>query len=179
MGEKEEQEVLPMNELSQPPFTWRHFQSDIILLCVRWYLRSSLRYRDLEEMMAEHGLSVDHTTISRWVQHSAPELEKRCRPHLKASNDSWKGDETSLKIKKCGCPSVSAHRSVPYLFDIACYIGQEATRDIPGDHTLWHQTDYLWTKVWQNQLSSFRKDFCVSANLDATPTLLCLVIDDE
>src|SRR5450432_277243 len=100
MGEKEEQEVLPMNELSQPPFTWRHFQSDIILLCVRWYLRSSLRYRDLEEMMAEHGLSVDHTTISRWVQHSAPELEKRCRPHLKASNDSWKGDETSLKIKK-------------------------------------------------------------------------------
>jgi hypothetical protein len=53
MGEKEEQEVLPMNELSQHPFKWRHFQSDIILLCVRWYLRSSLRYRDLEEMMAE------------------------------------------------------------------------------------------------------------------------------
>jgi transposase-like protein len=47
MGEKEEQEVLPMNELSQHPFKWRHFQSDIILLCVRWYLRSSLRYRDL------------------------------------------------------------------------------------------------------------------------------------
>jgi transposase, IS6 family len=50
-------------------------------------------------MMAERGLCVDHTTISRWVQHYAPELEKR-RPHLKTCNDSWKGDETSIKIKK-------------------------------------------------------------------------------
>jgi transposase-like protein len=66
------------------PFKWRHFESEIILLCVRWYLRYSLSYRDLEEMMLERGLSVDHTTIYRWVQHYAPELEKRCRPHLKA-----------------------------------------------------------------------------------------------
>jgi transposase, IS6 family len=47
----------------QSPFKWRHFESEIILLCVRWYLRSSLSYRDLEEMMAERGLHVDHTTI--------------------------------------------------------------------------------------------------------------------
>ena len=100
MGENEEQEVLLMNEQSQNPFKWRHFQSDIILLCVRWYLRYSLSYRDLEEMMAERGLSVDHTTIYRWVQRYAPELEKRCRPHLKACNDSWKVDETSIKVKK-------------------------------------------------------------------------------
>lgn len=58
----------------QHPFKWRHFQADIILLCVRWYLRYSLSYRDLEEMMLERGLHVDHTTISRWVQCSAPEL---------------------------------------------------------------------------------------------------------
>jgi transposase-like protein len=51
-------------------------------------------------MMRERGLPVDHTTIFRWVQHDAPELEKRCRPHLKACNDSWKVDETYLKIKK-------------------------------------------------------------------------------
>jgi transposase, IS6 family len=51
-------------------------------------------------MMAERGLHVDHTTIYRWVQRAAPELEKRCRPHLKACNDSWKVDETSIKIKK-------------------------------------------------------------------------------
>jgi transposase, IS6 family len=84
----------------QNPFKWRHFEAEIILLCVRWYLRYSLSYRDLEEMMRERGLYVDHTTIYRWVQCFAPELDKRCRPHLKACNDSWKVDETYIKIKK-------------------------------------------------------------------------------
>ncbi len=84
----------------QNPFKWRHFQADIILLSVRWYLRYSLSYRDLEEMMLERGLHVDHTTIYRWVQHYAPELEKRCRPHLKATTDSWRVDETYIKVKK-------------------------------------------------------------------------------
>jgi transposase-like protein len=84
----------------QTPFKWRHFQAEIILLCVRWYVRYALSYRDLEEMMLERGLHVDHTTIYRWVQRYAPELEKRCRPHLKACNDSWKVDETYIKIKK-------------------------------------------------------------------------------
>jgi transposase, IS6 family len=82
------------------PFKWRHFEAEIILLCVRWYLRYSLSYRDLEELMRERGLRVDHTTIYRWVQHSAPELDKRCRPHLKACNDSCKVDETYIKIRK-------------------------------------------------------------------------------
>jgi transposase-like protein len=81
------------------PFKWRHFEAEILLLCVRWYLRSSLSYRDLEELMLEGGLRVDHTTISRWVQCYAAELEKRCRPHLKAATDSWRVDETSIKIK--------------------------------------------------------------------------------
>ena len=84
----------------QNPFKWRHFEAEIILLCVRWYLRYSLSYRDLEELMRERGLQVDHTTIYRWVQHYAPELEKRSRPHLKATNDSWRVDETYIKIKK-------------------------------------------------------------------------------
>ena len=82
------------------PFKWRHFEAEIILLCVRWYVRYSLSYRDLEEMMRERGLHVDHTTIYRWVQHFAPELDKRCRPHLKACNDSWRVDETYIKVKK-------------------------------------------------------------------------------
>jgi transposase, IS6 family len=56
------------------PFKWRQFEAEIILLCVRWYLRYALSYRDLEEMMLERGLSVDHTTIFRWVQRYAPEL---------------------------------------------------------------------------------------------------------
>ncbi len=86
--------------MNQPnPFKWRHFEAEIILLCVRWYLRYSLSYRDLEELMRERGLEVDHTTIYRWVQHYAPELEKRSRPHLKAPTDSWRVDETYIKIK--------------------------------------------------------------------------------
>ena len=82
----------------QSPFKWRHFEAEIILLCVRWYLRYSLSSRDLEEMMLERGLQVDHTTIYRWVQYYALELEKRCRPHLKATNDSWRVDETYLRV---------------------------------------------------------------------------------
>jgi transposase, IS6 family len=84
----------------QSPFKWRHFEADIILLCVRWYLRYSLSYCDLEEMMRERGLHVDRTTIYRWVQRYAPELDKRCLPHLKACNDSWKVDETYVKVRK-------------------------------------------------------------------------------
>jgi transposase, IS6 family len=83
-----------------PLFKWRHFEGAIIVLCVRWYLRYALNYRDLEEIMLERGLRVDHTTIFRWVQRYAPELDKRCRPHLKATNDSYRVDETYIKIKK-------------------------------------------------------------------------------
>lgn len=81
------------------PFKWRHFEAEIILLCVRWYVRYPLSYRHLEEMLHERGLRVDHTTISRWVQHYAPELDRRCRSHLKATTDSWRVDETYVKIK--------------------------------------------------------------------------------
>jgi IS6 family transposase len=85
--------------ISDSPFKWRHFEGQIILLCVRWYLRYCLSYRDLEEMMAERGLNLDHTTIYRWVQRYAPELEKRCKPHLKRTNGSWRVDETYIKVK--------------------------------------------------------------------------------
>jgi IS6 family transposase len=63
-------------------------------------LRYSLSYRDLEEIMQERGLSVDHTTVYRWVQRSAPELEQRCRRQLRPTPDSWRVDETSIKVKK-------------------------------------------------------------------------------
>jgi transposase, IS6 family len=81
------------------PFKWRHFQVEIILLCLRWYLRYSLSYRDLEEMMAERGLTVDHSTIARWVLAYAEELEKRVKAQLKPTNDSWRVDETYIKVK--------------------------------------------------------------------------------
>lgn len=81
------------------PFKWRHYEGAIILQSVRWYLRYALSYRDLEEMLAERGLSVDHTTIFRWVQAYAPEIDKRIRPQLKPTNDSWRVDETYVKVK--------------------------------------------------------------------------------
>jgi transposase, IS6 family len=81
----------------QHPFKWRHFQSEIILLCARWNLRYPLSYRYLEEIMLEGGLHVDHTTIYRWAHRYAPELVKRCRLHLEATTDSWRVDETYVK----------------------------------------------------------------------------------
>src|SRR5215813_5097578 len=82
------------------PFKWRHFQADIILCAVRWYLRYALSYRDVEELLRERGVSVDHTTVFRWVQCYAPELGERCRLLLKATNDSYRVDETYIKVKK-------------------------------------------------------------------------------
>ena len=61
---------------------------------VRWCCRYPLSYRDLEEMMRERGLPVDHVTIFRWVQCYAPEINKRTRPHLKMSGTSYRLDET-------------------------------------------------------------------------------------
>src|SRR3546814_17656924 len=65
---------------------------------VRWYCRYPISYRDLEEMLAERGISVDHTTIYRWVQCYAPEMEKRLRWFWRRGFDpSWRLDETYVK----------------------------------------------------------------------------------
>src|SRR5436190_10847503 len=64
-------------------FKGRHFEAEIIVLCVRWYLRFGLSFRNLEEMMAERNLAVDHVTIWRWVQRYAPELNRRCHAELR------------------------------------------------------------------------------------------------
>jgi transposase-like protein len=82
------------------PFKWRHFEPTIILLCVRWYCRYQLSYRDVEEMMRERGLDVDHSTVFRWVQRYAPEINKRVRQHLKMSGTSYRVDETYIKVGK-------------------------------------------------------------------------------
>src|SRR5258708_37510047 len=74
-------------------------EAEIMLLCVRWYLRYGLSYRDLEEIMRERGIQGDDTTIYRCTQRYAPELEKRCRSHTNVTNDSWRVDETSVKVQ--------------------------------------------------------------------------------
>ncbi|MEW3300199.1 DDE-type integrase/transposase/recombinase [Escherichia coli] len=76
------------------PFKGRHFQRDIILWAVRWYCKYGISYRELQEMLAERGVNVDHSTIYRWVQRYAPEMEKRQREGR--------------------CPSDVEHRQIKY-----------------------------------------------------------------
>ncbi len=82
------------------PCKWRHYAPDVILLCVRWYCRYQLSYRDVAEMMRERGLDVNHSTGFRWVQRYAPEIDKRIRQHLKMSGASFRVDETYIKVGK-------------------------------------------------------------------------------
>src|SRR4051794_22909774 len=79
-------------------FKGRHFEPEMIILCVRGYLRFCLSSRDVEELMAERNLRVDHVTIWRWVQRYAPELHRRCRPELRNTNRSWRVDETYCRV---------------------------------------------------------------------------------
>jgi transposase, IS6 family len=81
------------------PFKWRHFPGEVSLLSVRWYLRYPLAYEHVAELLAERGVAVHPTCIWRWVQTYAPELNKRCRPHLKTTNKSYRIDETYIKVK--------------------------------------------------------------------------------
>ncbi len=80
-------------------FGGRHFDREVIILCVRWYLRFKLSLRDLTEMMANRGLSMAHTTIMRWVQCYVPEFEKRWQRFARAGGRSWRVDETYVKIR--------------------------------------------------------------------------------
>ena len=81
-------------------FKQRHFKENMILMLVRWYVAYPMSYRDIEELAAERGLKVDHSTINRWVIHYAPQLEasfrKRCKRPV---GRSWRMDETYIKVK--------------------------------------------------------------------------------
>ena len=82
-------------------FIWRHFRGEVILWAVRWYCKYGISYRNLEEMLEERGVDVDHTTLYRWVQHYAPKMEKRLRWYWKrpSIDRSWRVDETYVKVK--------------------------------------------------------------------------------
>ena len=80
-------------------FSGRHFTKDIILCCVRWYIAYPLSYRNLQEIMSERGVSVHYSTLNRWVVEYAPKLEKRFRRYKKPVNNSWRLDETYIKIR--------------------------------------------------------------------------------
>ncbi|NLS07707.1 IS6 family transposase [Rhizobium sp. P32RR-XVIII] len=80
-------------------FKGRHFDRSVILLCVRWYLAYNLSLRDLEEMMIERGLSVDHSTIHRWIIHFAPLLLEQFNQRKRAVSGKWHMDETYIKVR--------------------------------------------------------------------------------
>jgi transposase-like protein len=80
-------------------FKGRHFDQEIIVLCVRWYLGYKLSSRDLVQMMAERGIALTHTTILRWVQRFVPEFEKRWSQYSRPVGRSWRCDETYIKVK--------------------------------------------------------------------------------
>jgi IS6 family transposase len=81
------------------PFKGRQYPGEVILQAVRWYLRYPLAYEHVAELFAERGIEVDASCIWRWVQAYSPELSKRCRPHLKRTNKSYRVDETYIKVK--------------------------------------------------------------------------------
>ena len=87
-------------------FKGRQFTAEAILWAVRWYLMFPVSYRDLELMLLDRGVEVDHTTIFRWIQAYAAELEKRIRRHLRMSNGSWRVDETYVRVKDAGRISI-------------------------------------------------------------------------
>ena|SRR5689334_11030210 len=81
------------------PFKGRHYPGEVILSAVRWYLRYPLAYLHVSELLRERGLFVDASCVWRWVQAYAPEINRRCRQHLKPTNKSYRVDETYIKVK--------------------------------------------------------------------------------
>src|SRR5664280_2305532 len=125
-------------------FKWRQTEPGLILCVVRWYLRYSLSLRDVEELLEERGLNVDHTTVWRWVQYYGPELEQRLRQHLKPTNKSWRVDETYVRVKGRWCylyrpsiprvlPSISCcQRFVTQMLPSGCFARRSAIDPIPN-----------------------------------------------
>src|SRR5436305_4642708 len=88
-------QFVPIEEL----FKGRHFDQEIVILCVRWYLSFQLSSRDLVAIMGEHGVPIAHTTILRWVQYYTPEFEKRWQRYARPVGGSWRMEETYGKVR--------------------------------------------------------------------------------
>jgi putative transposase len=80
-------------------FKGSHFERDVILWAVRWYVAYPISYRQLEEMMDEHGVEVDHATLNRWVLKYVPLLEQEFRARKQPVGPSWRMDETYVRVK--------------------------------------------------------------------------------
>jgi transposase-like protein len=80
-------------------FKGRHFDSSIIILCIRWYITYKLSYRDLRDMMAERGIDLAHTTILRWVQCYVPKFQNKWNRYARPVGTSWRLDETYIRVR--------------------------------------------------------------------------------
>lgn len=109
-------------------FKGRHFDRSVILLCVRWYLAYNLSLRDLEEMMAERGLNVDHSTVHRWVVHFSPQLLKRFIKRRRTVTGKWHMDETYIKVRGRW---MYLYRAIDSLGDTVEFLFSEH-RDLPA-----------------------------------------------
>jgi putative transposase len=89
------------------PLKRLHYPLDVILLCVRWYVAYSLSLRNLEEMMAERGFEVDHSSVHRWVIKLVPLFEKALRRHKRPVGKSWRMDETYVKVRASGSTCIA------------------------------------------------------------------------
>ena len=85
--------------LIRKAFKRLHYPIDVIAQCVRWYLAYALSLRDLEEMMAERGILVDHSTLYRWIIRLTPLINKAFRRYKRAVGARWRMDETYIKVK--------------------------------------------------------------------------------
>jgi hypothetical protein len=96
-GMKHRRLIRPIRQPSSA-FAGFRFPPEVILIAVRWYLRYGLSYRDLEELLAERGIEVDHVTLFRWVQRFTPLLVEAARPYRHSSGSRWFVDETYVKV---------------------------------------------------------------------------------
>ena len=147
-------------------FKWRHFKGETILQCVRWYCKYGLSYRDLEEIMRERGIEVDHTTIYRWVQHYGPELEKRLR-WRDFTVSSWASRAMASCSGSSWCCSRAACRA-PRRVSAASASRFNSMRQRPRRRRATIQSDRfvtgvtwvdgeLWHGVWEGEESQLRR----------------------
>jgi transposase-like protein len=122
-------------------FKGRQFTAEVILWAVRWYLMFPISYRDLELMLADRGVDVDHTTIFRWIQAYAPELEKRIRPHLRMSNGSWRVEETYVQPHTVNPRTITVDKNAAY---------PKAVAEMKRDGELWRRSRLRQVKYLNN-----------------------------